>query len=491
MNQNPLHSSLIKKHGRALLVFAFCALLSTIAAIASTQAEPIPHQTPLHSIKPAPQQTSRAGLSLQSQLSQTKMLQGSNRELVLDISILTPQGEPRQTQRAPVDMVVILDRSSSMNGEQKFPLAKRAILNLMGLLNSDDRISLVTFSNDGAVRLPLSYADKNCENKMAQVLNSLHPGGSTNMGRGLQLAHQQLSKPLDGHNRRAILLSDGQANAGIHDPAGLRNLVKMLANNDVVVSTIGMGLGFNEDVMSALADHGMGSFSYLEHLAGLDGLFEKDLNDARQQYTNYSQLLFDLPAGIRIVDAGGYPVEQASTSGQISIPLGQLLYGRKKSLMVSFAVPTQQLGQLELGTFQLHYKNPEGELLRMDAEHKLAISIVEPERRQEVTAAINKDVYQRSWFDNSLGRLKKSLSQSLQSSDRSNAEKSIREYEEELQKVQDDLGIPMSSPVVQQQLIDLKAEVAESFEGDVHEQKLKQNRYAKKNLEAARASQRK
>jgi Ca-activated chloride channel family protein len=243
--------------------------------------------------------------------------------------------------------------------------------------------------------------------------------------------------------------------------------------------------------MSSLADHGMGSFSYLEHLAGLDGLFEKDLNDARQQYTNYSQLYFNLPTGIKIIDAGGYPIEQNASSGHASIPLGQLLYSRKKSLMITFSVPTQQLRELQMGTFYLNYKSPEGNMVRLDSGHEMKIAIIEPERKEEVAVTINKDVYQRNWFNNGLGRLKKTISQSLQSGDRSLANKSIREYEEKLQAVQQETGLPLQSAKFDQQLLELKEEVEDSFEGDLHEQKLKQNRYAKKNLEASRSSQRK
>lgn len=490
MNQNPLQTNFFKKHGRALLVFAFCALLSSIASIAFAKAKQVTPTPPIENPPPVSHQNHQHGINITSQLSQTKILQNSNQELVLEVSIQTPKAPSDVQQRKPVDMVVILDRSSSMNGDQKFPLAKKAISSLVDLLNSDDRISLITFSNDAIVRLPLKFADKACQNEMEQVLKTLHPGGSTNMGRGLQLAQQQLAKTLEGHNRRVILLSDGQANAGIHDPSGLQSLVKTLANQDVVVSTIGMGLGFNENVMSSLADHGMGSFSYLEHLAGLDGLFEKDLNDARQQYTNFSQLLFNLPAGIKIVDAGGYPIETTSNAGQVSIPLGQLLYGRKKSLMVSFTVPTQQLGKIELGHFQLNYKNPEGELFRLDSNHDMLIAIVEPEKTQEVAATINKDVYQRNWFDNSFGRLQKSISESLKSGNQKAAVLHIQEYEEALEDAAITSGVPLESKIIDQQIMSLKEEVSQSFEGDLAEQKLKQNRYAKKNLEAGRASQR-
>lgn len=491
MNQNTPFVHFFNKNRRSLLLFVMIAGLSSLLALASAA----PPETFISSnpepVPPKINTTTHSDLKIHTQLSQTKIIQNSNTELVLDLKIETPKSTQVNVARTPVDMVVILDRSSSMNGDKKFTLAKKAIASLVDRLNEEDRISLITFSHSATVQVPLSYVNRACRSKFTKLLANLRPGGSTNMGHGLQLARQQLKNPLKGYSSRVILLSDGQANAGIHDPAGLKGLVKELSSNDIVVSTIGMGLGFNENVMSMLADHGMGSFNYLENLAGLDGLFEKDLNDARQQYASYSQIHLKLQPGVKIVDAGGYPIERKLMSRDVIIPLGQLLYDRKKSLMISFTIPSHQVGDVGFGILNFNYKNPEGEMVSVHSEHQHIITVVEPEKRQEVIAALNKDVYQRSWLDNNLGRLRKSISHSLRSGDRRSAEKSMLEYQNKLDAVQQATGIQLESVALKNELKEMKEEVQDSFRGNAHEQKLKQNRYAKKNLNTSRSEQRK
>ncbi len=494
MTHKPLFIKSITGQTKAILLFIALVALSSIAAIASSNSSN-PSTSPSVTVEPPISGTKSIEcrddqIALRSKLSQSKILQNSNTELILEVSIEPPVHHDVVKARSPVDMVVVLDRSSSMNGDQKFTLAKNAILSLMNRLNSDDRISFITFSHDGKVEIPMTYANASCHDNLKTILKNLHPGGATNMGRGLQLAHEQVKKPLAGHSSRVILLSDGEANAGIRDPMGLQKLVKNLTQSDAVVSTIGMGLGFNENLMSTLADHGMGNFNYLEHLAGLDGIFEKDLNDARVQYTNYSQLNFNLPKGIKIVNAGGYPIEQHMTSNNVSIPLGQLLYNRKKSLMIAFNVPTHLTGTVEVGTFELDYKTPEGVQKNLRSNRPLSIAIVEPERKQEVIASVSKDLYERNWVSNNFGRLRKEISQSLRSGDKSKADRQIATYEKQVLELKEEAGIVIESEDFIENLDQLKAEVDDSFTGDQREQKLKQNRYAKKSLGESRASQR-
>jgi hypothetical protein len=61
-----------------------------------------------------------------------------------------------------------------------------------------------------------------------------------------------------------------------------------------------MGLGFNETLMAALADYGMGNYSYLEHLSTLDDILRKDLQDATQVFASASSLSITLGKGSRL-----------------------------------------------------------------------------------------------------------------------------------------------------------------------------------------------
>ena len=76
-----------------------------------------------------------------------------------------------------------------------------------------------------------------------------------------------------------------------------------------------MGLGFNETLMAALADYGMGHYAYLEHLEKLGEILEQDMSDTRQVFASASGLEIACGDGITITDVGGYPIDLTSQPG--------------------------------------------------------------------------------------------------------------------------------------------------------------------------------
>src|SRR5215470_6238781 len=132
---------------------------------------------------------------------------------------------------------------------------------------------------------------------------------------------------------------------GIVDPRALSQLAASFAGHGAVLSTIGMGLGFNETLMASLADYGMGHYAYLEHLAKLAAILEQDMHDARQVFASASNLEMTLGDGVTVTDVGGYPIDLTTQPGSIRVMTGQLLGGAKKHFVVTLTVPTHRVGE--------------------------------------------------------------------------------------------------------------------------------------------------
>src|SRR5262249_23231834 len=154
-----------------------------------------------------------------------------------------------------------------------------------------DRFALITFDSVAVVDTELTPVTDAARERIVQRVNTIQPGASTNIGDGLLKARALLQgsvgegPPLmrrpsagtvagngpDGpaptqsrqRSRMVILLSDGEANVGIVDPKELAKIAMSFTEHRAVLSTIGMGLGFNEALMAALADYGMGHYAYL------------------------------------------------------------------------------------------------------------------------------------------------------------------------------------------------------------------------------------
>jgi hypothetical protein len=134
--------------------------------------------------------------------------------------------EDDESTRAPVDIVVALDISGSMSG-RKLDLCKETLALLLRELGAQDRFGLVTFENDAQVVIsPRKMTKETKENAVAKIKN-IRATGCTNLSGGIGLAAQELQAIESPHEVRTIfVLTDGHANRGISDKAGIVNLTK-------------------------------------------------------------------------------------------------------------------------------------------------------------------------------------------------------------------------------------------------------------------------
>ncbi len=416
-------------------------------------------------------------IRIESRLSQSKLVQHGSNTVFLDISFNPPAIGRLQPKRA-TDMIIVLDRSGSMSEARKMPFAKAAIRDVLGRLSEHDRFALVSFADHAIVHSPLVSIHHANRDYLFDVVNHIRASGNTNMGDGLNNALKLLAHN-DGHRaRKVLLLSDGQANQGITDPKRLSRIASRLTDHGAVLSTIGMGLSFNENLMAQLADYGMGHYSYLEDLSGLGQILAKDLQDSRQIYANSSTLDIELGAGVSLNDAGGYPISRIDGS-TLRITTGQMLANTRKHFIISFNVPTSQTGNISLGRLKLNYRVDKQTLQSDIGAESLQVTIVAPEMKEQARLSIDRKVYEDSWVNNNLARMKKKLGTWLQQGKKDQAEKAIKEYRQEIEAASSLSQLPLASPKVEKKLAEMEQQVDEAFAGSMLDQQLKRNRAAK------------
>ncbi|NOQ63083.1 MAG: VWA domain-containing protein [Methyloprofundus sp.] len=416
-------------------------------------------------------------VTVNAQLSQTKVAQGEQSTLYLDVKLKAPRLETAQAEQRASDIIVILDRSGSMGGENKMTYAKAAIRDLLSRLNQQDRFALVSFSNHAIVHAPLAYVDASRREQLLSTLNNIQVGGGTNIGDGLTRTVQLLLTNEQNRASKVILLSDGQVNEGITDLAGLSHIVAKITQQESVLSSIGMGLDFNETLMSSLADYGMGSYAYLENLAGLGDLFAQSLNATRNIYAANSHLSIQLADGVTLIDAGGYPMSK-SKDNTYTIKTGQLLNNRSKQFVMTFQVNAAETGAYSLGAMQLTYQ-AQGEHKQSIAAEKLNLAVVAAQHRKDAVASIDKAVYKRSWLKNNLGRMQKQLSTYVRDGNKAKADQVMTEYRQKLAKAEEAAAMPIMSNEVGAELQEMEDSIAESFRGNTVEKEKKRKRAAK------------
>lgn len=240
----------------------------------------------------------------------------------------------QEMDRIPINLSLVLDRSGSMSGEP-IEFSKKACQFVVGQMGPKDTLSMVAFDDEIATVFepePVLYKDL-----MKKKIESIQPGGSTNLSGGLiQGAGYTLKGKMEGMVNRVILLSDGHANVGITDPHKLSSIAKEYQTMGLGITTMGVGDGFDEELMEAIADQGGGNFYYIEKPDDIPGIFAKELEGLLSVVSQNVYLKIKPIPLVEITNLYGYQGRQ--DHGERFVHLGDIYNHEIKSILIELSV---------------------------------------------------------------------------------------------------------------------------------------------------------
>lgn len=185
-----------------------------------------------------------------------------------------------RTERPPLNLVLLIDVSGSMSDQNKLPLALEGFRMLTEQLTEDDHVSIVVYAGAAGTVLEPTRGDD--QRRIRDALNSLHAGGSTAGGEGLELAYSLAEENLDPHGvNRVILATDGDFNVGITDTEQLQDFVERKRETGIYLSVLGFGEGnYNDALMQRLAQNGNGVAAYIDSEAEAQRVLSEQANGA-------------------------------------------------------------------------------------------------------------------------------------------------------------------------------------------------------------------
>ena len=249
--------------------------------------------------------------------------------------------------RSLINVALVLDRSGSMAGAP-LEAAKEAAARFASFLSEEDRLSVVVFDEEiQTIFGPAAGGDPSALEAIARV----QPGGSTNLSGGWLKGRKLIEKSLVEGTNRVVLLTDGQANAGVVDPAKLVGLAKSGASRRVSTTCIGFGANFNEDLLEPMAAAGAGNYWYVESYDQMAAIFQGEIEGlvslAAQNVEIEIRLTHPRAAGVTILQS--YPVE-TTAEGTWRIALNDLYATSPRALGMVFHVEdVRELGKVQLG----------------------------------------------------------------------------------------------------------------------------------------------
>jgi len=214
--------------------------------------------------------------SLTVDVSQGRLEAGRQQTVYLKVGVTGANSEVSVT-RAPVNTAIVLDRSGSMAGD-KLENAKKAALQALDRLGPDDIVAVVAYDDNVRVLVPATRATDKRE--IAAAIMRLTAGNTTALYAGVSRGAQEVRKFLAANRiNRVVLLSDGLANVGPSSPAMLAGLGASLAKEGISVTTIGLGLDYNEDLMTRLAMASDGNHAFVENPTMLASIFDREFGE--------------------------------------------------------------------------------------------------------------------------------------------------------------------------------------------------------------------
>ena len=322
-------------------------------------------------------------------------------DLLITVSAPTLPPELQSRPRPPLNLALVIDRSGSMSGS-KLSYARKAARFLAGELTERDRLAIVTFDDEINVLVPSQPVRDPL--LFISAINTIQAGGCTALFDGWLAGATQVAQQLDptGLNR-VLLLSDGQANEGLTDPAAIASKVEGLTQRGISTSAFGLGSGFDEDLMGAIAAAGDGTLAQIESPKQLADLYASELKGLATTLGRKVSLGIRTKGGAELVDVlNDLPLTSA---GNHQLP--NLRYGQELSVGMRLQLPawapnqeiasvrlawdaTQQKGRQELRDSLTLPVKPQAELAGLAVDEavaeQLALLRANRERRQAIEA---------------------------------------------------------------------------------------------------------
>lgn len=414
-------------------------------------------------------------VSISGQLIRDRVFSGGDGNVALALTLAAGRArEPGVAGTRHVDMVIVLDRSGSMQG-QKIADARRAVVALLSNLTEGDRFALVSYSDHVRGHGPLSNVTGNVRNRLSAVAEGIAAGGGTNLAAGLSAGIDTLlAAPGSGNAGRVILISDGRANQGITDPYALAQIASSAARRECVVSTVGVGSDFNELLMTSLADHGTGSYHYLENPIALAGVFESEFRAARAVVAEGVEVGVPLPQGVTLVHAAGYPV---SVRGKTAFFYpGALLSGQSRKIFLTLRVPVGKKRVYEFGGIRVRYRSGGRSQAAVMAAPLTVACVDDP---AEAEASIDRSAWEEKVLQADYNRLKEEVADDIRKGDGKKAMGRIESYREQKASRNRVVGSAKVKENLENDLGALKDTVEETFSGAPAAVSIKRKKNAK------------
>lgn len=291
-------------------------------------------------------------VSFKINYSRPNLVRSDEAQVLYTLLEISPQEKPDGIPAPPLNVALVLDRSTSMKGE-KIDVLKNAAIKLMQKMRPQDIFSVVTFSDRADVIIPASHpSDKR---KLESQIHMLQPSGATEIFQGIQAAFKEIRRNASkGRIDHIILLTDGHTYG---DEQQCIELAEQAAKQGVGISAMGIGKEWNDEFLDILANRTGGSSRYISRTKDIHKFLVEKFDTLAHTLADDVTLEFTTAPGVEMAYAFRTQPETVPLPIEDSIHLGPVLQDTTLNVLFEFriepSISQQDTVSLLQGTLKL------------------------------------------------------------------------------------------------------------------------------------------
>lgn len=294
-------------------------------------------------------------LHVDGRLGHSKLAKNDRGETFVLLEVKADPGKAKV--RAPVNLSLVIDRSGSMKGN-RLRNAVQGALAAIERLNDGDVVSVVTFDSRTQVLVPPTTIDASSRSRVRSDVLGISLGGDTCISCGVEDGLAMLERT-SGKINRMIVLSDGDATAGIRDIPGFRSMAQRARDRGVSITTIGVDVDYNEKILTAIAGDSNGRHYFVENESALERVFETEAESLTTTLASAAEAQIELAPGVELVRVFDRTFRRVGN--KIIVPLGSFGGGETKTVLVKVKVPSDKEGQQAVADVDMTYRDHVGD----------------------------------------------------------------------------------------------------------------------------------
>ncbi|HLO18219.1 MAG TPA: DnaJ domain-containing protein [Anaerolineales bacterium] len=242
--------------------------------------------------------------------------------------------EAREAPSPPLNVCLVLDRSTSMQGE-KMDMVKATAIQVLRNLRSQDVLSVVTFSDRAEVIIPASYLQEKVRSEAK--IQMIQPSGATEIYQGLEAGVKEVMRSIDTKRiNHIILLTDGHTYG---DEQQCLALASKLAEHGIGISGMGIGQEWNDIFLDVLSTRTGGSSAYIAQPKDIKRLLLEKFNALAQTYAEDVTLDTTFIEGVELSYAFRLQPEPSPIAlGENTLHLGTILQDAPTQVIFEYII---------------------------------------------------------------------------------------------------------------------------------------------------------